>query len=265
MAELTLGPVGAAATVGAATLATGSGFTGRHENSHQKEMLDTHRSTDDFMKNHESGEVTPDEEIVFLRIRDEAILREDEYHESIETSWFNPLNKIEKKKAVRRAKRATRQSNHSLRKLNEALHSGSDTSSICVSSGSPPGSNPAVDDLQYWIYHVHDEDADDLEGSNSSCPTEDEPGSSHSDSSSLEIAQRQSSAEAGGYDNGVRPSTSGIQPSHAVLNLSTISAANTEDANHTDAECLDSRPKSCQIQDHSFPPPSPCSLPPPPP
>jgi len=71
MAEVALGLVGAAATVGAATLATGSGFTGRHENSYREEMLDTRRSTEDFIKYLQSGEVTPDEERDFLTTRGE--------------------------------------------------------------------------------------------------------------------------------------------------------------------------------------------------
>jgi hypothetical protein len=36
------------------------------------------------------------------------------------------------------------------------MHSGSDTSSIAVSAGSPPGSNMAVDDLREWTYNVDD-------------------------------------------------------------------------------------------------------------
>ncbi|KAJ7131470.1 hypothetical protein C8R44DRAFT_731693 [Mycena epipterygia] len=113
MAEFAV--VGAVATVGAATLNMGSGFTGRHEGSHHKEMLETRRITDDFnMQNRQSGGVTPDKRTKFLETRDEAIQRENEYHEKIEsykdTSWFNPLDKLKKKKAVRRAKRSTRDS-----------------------------------------------------------------------------------------------------------------------------------------------------------
>ncbi|KAJ7271734.1 hypothetical protein C8J57DRAFT_1179725 [Mycena rebaudengoi] len=160
MAELAAGLVGAAVTVGGAALASASGFAGRHENSHHKEMLDTRRSTEDFMKYLQSGEVTPDEERDFLTTRNEAMRRENAYHDSIEsyknTSWLNPLKKLKKKEDVRRAKRATRQSNHSLRKQNESMYSGSDTSSICASAGSPPGSNLAVDDIQGWVSQVYE-------------------------------------------------------------------------------------------------------------
>ncbi|KAJ7431235.1 P-loop containing nucleoside triphosphate hydrolase protein [Mycena latifolia] len=34
------------------------------------------------------------------------------------------------------------------------MHSGSDASSICASSGSPPGSNAAADDIQDWAHEV---------------------------------------------------------------------------------------------------------------
>ncbi|KAJ7131464.1 hypothetical protein C8R44DRAFT_555548, partial [Mycena epipterygia] len=165
-AKLAAGFVGAAATVGATTLATGSGFTGRHESSHREEMMDTRRNTDDFMKNLQSDEVTGRGNRILEDQRRVIIRLENEYHESIEgykeASWFNPLKKLEKKKGVRRAKRSTRQSNYSLRKLNEVRsldHSGSDTSSICASSGSPPGSNLAHDDLQDWRFNVYEASA----------------------------------------------------------------------------------------------------------
>ncbi|KAJ7456933.1 hypothetical protein FB451DRAFT_1275287 [Mycena latifolia] len=158
MAELAIGLVGAAATVGASTLATGSGFTGRHEVSHREEILETRRSTTDFMTSLKSGDVTPDEENEFLKIREEAITRGNEYHEIIESykwaSWLKLLSKLKMKKEVRKRKRLMRQSNHSLRSLNESIYSGSDTSSICASSGSPPGSNLAVADIQDWADDV---------------------------------------------------------------------------------------------------------------
>ncbi|KAJ7463785.1 hypothetical protein FB451DRAFT_460536 [Mycena latifolia] len=90
----------------------------------------------------------------------EAIQRGNEYYESIESykaaSWLNPLSKFTKKQEVRKRKHLTRQSNYSLRSLNESMHSGSDTSSICASSGSPPGSNLAVHDIQDWAHEVSD-------------------------------------------------------------------------------------------------------------
>ncbi|KAJ7131473.1 hypothetical protein C8R44DRAFT_871964 [Mycena epipterygia] len=181
MAELAAGFVGAAATVGAVTLTTVSGFTGRHESSCREEMLDTRRNMDDFMNNLQSGDVTADEEMEFLKTRDEALRSEDEYHESIEkykgASWLHPLDKIKKKKTVRKAKRSTRRSNHSLRKLNESMHSGSDTSSIYASSGSPPGSNLAVDDLQDWRIAVGEGCAVEIANSESSSSesSDDEP------------------------------------------------------------------------------------------
>ncbi|KAJ7131465.1 hypothetical protein C8R44DRAFT_904573 [Mycena epipterygia] len=133
MAEFS-GFVGAAVTIAATTLSIGSGFTGRHEGSHRQEMLETHRITDDFnVQNRQSGGVTPDKKNKFLETRVEATRRESEYHEQIEgykrTSWFRPLKKLKKKKDVRKAKRAIRQSNHSLRtQLNESMHSGFNSS-----------------------------------------------------------------------------------------------------------------------------------------
>ncbi|KAJ7112555.1 kinase-like domain-containing protein [Mycena epipterygia] len=154
MAELALGLVGAAATAGAAALTTGSGFIGRHESSHREEMMETRRSMDEFTKNRSNGSVTQDEEAEFLNTRDEAIQRQNEYYGRIESykeaSWVNPLNKLKKRKAVRKAKRLTRQSNHSLRSQNESMYSGSDTSFISAESSSPPGSNLADDDLRDW-------------------------------------------------------------------------------------------------------------------
>ncbi|KAF7339148.1 Macrophage erythroblast attacher isoform 1 [Mycena venus] len=154
MAEIALGVVGAAATVGAAGLTAGSGFTGRHESSHRQEIMEIRRNTDDFLENLQSGDVTPFEEREFLGTRDEAIRQGDEYHGSIEgyknISWVNIVAKLSKKKEVRKKKYAIRQLNHSLRSLNESMHSGSDTSSISAESGSPPGSNLAADDIYEW-------------------------------------------------------------------------------------------------------------------
>ncbi|KAJ7218378.1 armadillo-type protein [Mycena pura] len=166
MAELAAGLVGAAATVGAAQLATGSGFTGRHESSHREERMETRRSIVDFEANRRSGDVTPDTESEFLETKDEAIERARKYHESIESykeaSWYNPLYKFKKKNDVRKWKRLTRQSNHSLRTLNESMSSGSDTSSITATSGSPPGSNLANDDIQDWTRDVYGAGAVDI-------------------------------------------------------------------------------------------------------
>ncbi|KAJ7763654.1 hypothetical protein DFH07DRAFT_812674 [Mycena maculata] len=164
MAEtVALGLVGAAVTVGAAQLTAASGFTGRHESSYRQEMLETRRNTDDFLTNLQStsGDITPDEEREFLKVRDEAIRQENEYYESIEdykqVSWFNLPKKMGKRKEVRVKKHLTRHANHSLRSLNESMHSGSDTSSICAASGSPPRSNLAAEDIRNWAYDINQE------------------------------------------------------------------------------------------------------------
>jgi hypothetical protein len=73
MAEVALGFVGAAATVGAAGLATGSGFTGRHESSHRQELAEIKRNTDDFLASVKKGDVLPDEEREFMVARDECV------------------------------------------------------------------------------------------------------------------------------------------------------------------------------------------------
>ncbi|KAJ7269921.1 hypothetical protein C8J57DRAFT_323629 [Mycena rebaudengoi] len=154
--EAAVGLVGAAATVGAAKLTSGSGFTGRHESSHLKELMEMTRNMSEFMENLKSSEVTQEEEVHFLKTMDEATQRQNEYHESIddykESSWLKFLTKFKKRMNVRKAKRSTRKSNHSLRSLNGSMHSGSDTSSICASAGSPPGSNLAVDEIRDWTY-----------------------------------------------------------------------------------------------------------------
>ncbi|KAJ7468560.1 hypothetical protein FB451DRAFT_1256535 [Mycena latifolia] len=158
MAEVALALVGAGATVGAGALTTGSGFTGRHENSLREEIMDTRRSTADFLTNLQSGDVTKDEEVEFLTTREKAIQMGAEYYDSIESykgaSWLSAAQKFKKKQEVRIKKRLTREYNHSLRSLNESMHSGSDTSSTCASSGSPPGSNLAADDIQDWAEGV---------------------------------------------------------------------------------------------------------------
>ncbi|KAJ7096932.1 hypothetical protein C8R44DRAFT_889525 [Mycena epipterygia] len=121
MAELALGFVGAAATVGAAALSTDSGFTRRHESSHREEMMETRRSMDDFKTNLQCGDVTQKETTEFLTAK--VIQRQNEYRESIESykqvPWFGVLGKLKKRKDVRTAKRLTRKYNYRLRNLNE--------------------------------------------------------------------------------------------------------------------------------------------------
>jgi hypothetical protein len=73
MAEIALGLVGAAATMGAAGLTMGSGFTGRHESSHREEITETRKNTNDFFANLQKGGVTSDEEREFLEARDECV------------------------------------------------------------------------------------------------------------------------------------------------------------------------------------------------
>ncbi|KAJ7111993.1 hypothetical protein C8R44DRAFT_742332 [Mycena epipterygia] len=139
---------------------------------------------------------TPDKKFNFFKIRDEAIRRENEYHEKIEiykrTSWFNLLKKLKNKEDVRSAKRATRQSNHSLRKLNESMS----------------GFNWAVDPSS----KAGDVRVEDIEAAESSNSAEDDLDSSDSNSASHESAPRQSGRD----DGGVGLSTSGMQSSQAV-------------------------------------------------
>ncbi|KAJ7779020.1 hypothetical protein B0H16DRAFT_1405566, partial [Mycena metata] len=120
------------------------------------------------MENLQSGDITHLEEEEFLTTRQRAVQVETEYHESIENyktaSWLNPIKKVKQKVEVREKKRLTRRYNHSLRSLNESMHSGSDTSSTVASSGSPPGSNLAADDIQAWAYSVAGESEDDSDG-----------------------------------------------------------------------------------------------------
>ncbi|KAJ6472389.1 kinase-like domain-containing protein [Mycena vulgaris] len=122
--------------------------------------METRRSTADFMTNLQSEDITQDEEREFLKTREEAIRRGNEYHDSIASyksaSWLNPIIKLRKKNEVRKRKRLTRQSNYSLRSLNESMYSGSDTFSTCASSGSPPGSNLAADDIEDWANEIQE-------------------------------------------------------------------------------------------------------------
>jgi hypothetical protein len=71
--EAAVGLIGAAATVGAAKLAVGLGFTGRHESSHREELMETKRNMNEFMENLKSGEVTQEEEVQFLKTMDECV------------------------------------------------------------------------------------------------------------------------------------------------------------------------------------------------
>jgi hypothetical protein len=143
MAEVAVGLLGAAATVGASSLAAGSGFTARHEHSHREEMIETRRGIAEFMVEIQRGDVAQDDVRGFSDARKEcvcavhqltsmqtnlysnyrAIRRANEHYESIEsykrTSWLNVSEKLQKKKEVRRRKGLTRLANHSLRHLNE--------------------------------------------------------------------------------------------------------------------------------------------------
>ncbi|KAJ7622141.1 hypothetical protein FB45DRAFT_122252 [Roridomyces roridus] len=163
MAEVALGLVGAAATAGGAALDAASGFVGRHESRHQQEIMETERNTRAFRENLDraGGDVTQEEERDFQRTRDEAVSNADYYYKSImnykKAPWRNPVKKLKKKNDVRRWKNLTRQSNHSLRSINESVTSGSDTSSVTASSGSPPGSNLAGEEIQDWANDVYDE------------------------------------------------------------------------------------------------------------
>ncbi|KAJ7622182.1 hypothetical protein FB45DRAFT_122564 [Roridomyces roridus] len=163
MAEVALGLVGAAATAGGAALQAASGFVGRHESGHQQEIMETERNTRTFRENLDraGGDVTQEEERDFQRSRDEAVSNAGYYYESImnykKVPWSNPVKKLKKKNDVRRWKNLTRQSNHSLRSINESICSGSDTSSVTASSGSPPGSNLAGEEIQDWANDVYDE------------------------------------------------------------------------------------------------------------
>jgi hypothetical protein len=73
MADVTLGLLGAAATVGAAQLTTGSGFTGRHERNHREEMMETRRNVDEFRTILRGGDVTPDAESEFWETKAECV------------------------------------------------------------------------------------------------------------------------------------------------------------------------------------------------
>ncbi|KAJ7622139.1 hypothetical protein FB45DRAFT_122237 [Roridomyces roridus] len=163
MAELALGLVGAAATMGAASLEAASGFVGRHESRHQQEIMETERNTRAFRENLDRAgrDVTQEEEREFWGTRAEALSNADGYYHSIEcfkqASWLNPLDKMKKKAKVRQWKSSTRRSNQSLRSINESVSSGSDTSSVTASSGSPPGSNLAGEEIQDWANDVYDE------------------------------------------------------------------------------------------------------------
>ncbi|KAJ7764777.1 hypothetical protein B0H16DRAFT_1798180 [Mycena metata] len=158
MAELAVGVLGAVATVGAAQLTTAAGFSGRHERTHHQETMETKRNTEEFLANVRIGDITQAEEREFMRVRDEAIRQQNEYHELIQSykrvSRFNIPRKLKKQGKVRRAKRSIQETNHSLRNLNEAMSSGSDASSTHASSGSPPGSNLATEDIQGWTNAV---------------------------------------------------------------------------------------------------------------
>ncbi|KAJ7041555.1 hypothetical protein C8F04DRAFT_1079230 [Mycena alexandri] len=189
MAELATGLLGAAATVGAASLTSVSGFARRHEGSLREEIQDRRRNTEDFMENLQSGDVTRIEEQEFLTTRERAVQAETEYYESIQNyktaSWLNPIKKTEQKAEVREKKRLTMHYNHSLRSLNESMHSGSDTSSIMAFSGSPPGSNIAAEDILDWADVVAGKSDDPDRDTEEIQPPDARPGSKSTASSGI--------------------------------------------------------------------------------
>jgi hypothetical protein len=139
MDEVTAGLLGAAVTVGAAQVTPAPNFTGHYGNSHREVMMEGRRNADELFADLPGAEVTPEEEPEIFRTRaecvprvknaktdpacDRAIQRENEYHESIESyktvSWFNIPQKFKRRKDVRRGKRLTRETNQTLRNLNE--------------------------------------------------------------------------------------------------------------------------------------------------
>jgi len=79
-----------------------------------------------------------------------------DYHSSIDdqasTSWVkHPLQKLKKRKEVKRKERAARNANEGLRICEDSVSScGSDISSIYAASGSPPESREAINKVDDW-------------------------------------------------------------------------------------------------------------------
>jgi hypothetical protein len=71
MAEVAV--ISVAATILAAALNIGSGFTKRHDDSHHREILETRRVMEDFTQNLQSGGVTPEKKNNFLETKTECV------------------------------------------------------------------------------------------------------------------------------------------------------------------------------------------------
>ncbi|KAJ7767616.1 hypothetical protein B0H16DRAFT_1453244 [Mycena metata] len=106
--ELSVGFISAAATVAAAQLTMGAGFTGRHERTHREETMGTKRNTKEFLVILSGRDAAQAEEFIEPGIqRYKAV------------SLFNLPRKVKEKVGVRKAKRAIQETNHPLRNLNE--------------------------------------------------------------------------------------------------------------------------------------------------
>lgn len=69
IAELSVGFISAAATVGAAQLTMGAGFTGRHERTHREETMGTKRNTKEFLVILSGRDAAQAEEFIEVRAR----------------------------------------------------------------------------------------------------------------------------------------------------------------------------------------------------
>ncbi|KAJ7252110.1 CNH domain-containing protein [Mycena haematopus] len=148
--------VGAGATIAAVGAATSAGFTGRHESSHRSELAEMDRNLHRYRSASLSGsETSLHQDKDFYKMLNESQESLKKYHQSIEdykeVSWVHLPAKFKKRKAVRKAKKASRHANQELREhVDEVESDVSDGSSTDAESGSPPRSPSGRLPVEPW-------------------------------------------------------------------------------------------------------------------
>ncbi|KAL0960237.1 hypothetical protein HGRIS_011871 [Hohenbuehelia grisea] len=155
MAEIASGALGAGAAITAAKIAHSLSFSARHDQTHRAEIIEADRITNAFERSHIQGDISEDDRVRFLEQRAASHMANAEYYDSIkeykETSSFNVVKKVGKRRDVRKKKRAASESVQNLRQIYYSSCSDcSDASSITAQSGSPPGSGLENDSITSW-------------------------------------------------------------------------------------------------------------------
>ncbi|KDR84538.1 hypothetical protein GALMADRAFT_133811 [Galerina marginata CBS 339.88] len=152
MAGIEGAAIGAAVSVGVAAYNANSGFSGRHDHSHDAQAAETRRLVDDFEKLRKTGDIADEDYGEYVEKKESAIEASKAYRDSIsdykETDSRNLIKKLKKKQEVRKKKREVRKANQGLQDhYYYSSSGGSDVSSIEVQAGSPPESRSIRD----WV------------------------------------------------------------------------------------------------------------------